>query len=342
MAKNRSRRSSGNRQRATALQRAAAPGPLTVVPPGGPDRSVEEVLPPSGVSYPLILRGANYAWWRSALGVVLALMLYLAVTSAVSSLVMGVGYFIERPPLTPAEYTNAGYRFERPVGMLAQNLAIAALILVSWFVVLVVHHVRPRWLSSVEPRLRWRYLLLCLLAAAVILNGLALLGGDTAGSGTGQRQVVAFLVVIVLSSPLQAAAEEYLFRGYLLQALGSLVATPWFGVVVSASLFAALHGSQNLPLFLNRLAFGLLAAVLVLKTGGLEAGIAAHIVNNLSAYTIAAFTTSIASLRAVDDITWTASGLNIAGFALFTVAAIVLGRRLKLNTTTPLMPQERP
>ena len=322
---------------------AAARPPASVepAPVSRPERVVEEVQPPAGVAYPLTLRGSNYAAWRSLLGVGLALLLYLVVTSTVSSIVMGIGYFIERPSLTPTEYTAAGYRFQRPVGMLAQNLAIAALILVSWFVVMVVHQVRPRWLSSVQPRIRWRYLLICLGVGAVVLNGVGLLSG-LFGSGATvqpQPQLVGFLAVIILTSPLQAAAEEYLFRGYLLQALGSLLATPWFGVVVSATLFAVFHGSQNLPLFLNRLAFGLLAAVLVLKTGGLEAGIAAHIVNNLSAYTIAAFTTSIASLRAVNEISWAASSLNIAGFALFTLAAILLGRRLRLNTTTPATPQ---
>ena len=94
-------------------------------------------------------------------------------------------------------------------------------------------------------------------------------------------------------------AEEVFFRGYLLQALGSLVAQPWFGVVVSAVVFALLHGTQNLPLFVDRLAFGLLAGVLVWRTGGLEAGIAAHVVNNVFAYVIAGLTTSIAALKAI-------------------------------------------
>ena len=88
-------------------------------------------------------------------------------------------------------------------------------------------------------------------------------------------------MVILLTSPLQAAAEEIFFRGYLMQALGSLVAKPWFGVVASALVFALLHGTQNLPLFVDRLAFGLLAGLLVWRTGGLEAGIAAHVVNNV-------------------------------------------------------------
>ena len=71
---------------------------------------VEEAQPPAGVSYPLTLRGSSYAWWRSLLGVGVALLLYLLMTSAVSSMVIGVGYFIERPDQTPAEYAAAGYR----------------------------------------------------------------------------------------------------------------------------------------------------------------------------------------------------------------------------------------
>ena len=136
--------------------------------------------------------------------------------------------------------------------------------------------------------------------------------------------------MILLTSPLQAIAEEVFFRGYLLQALGSLVAQPWFGVVVSAVVFALLHGVQNPPLFAARLAFGLLAGVLVWRTGGLEAGIAAHIVNNVFAYGIAGLTTSIASLKAIREITWADAAFDVGGFALFAVLAYVLFRLLRL------------
>ena len=141
----------------------------------------------------------------------------------------------------------------------------------------------------------------CLVIAVVSLNGVLLLSTliDEPLRFSPQPGFWGFLVVIVLTSPLQAMAEEIFFRGYLMQALGSLVAQPWFGVVVSALVFALLHGLQNPPLFVARLAFGLLAGVLVWRTGGLEAGIAAHVVNNVCAYTIAGLTTSIATLKAV-------------------------------------------
>jgi hypothetical protein len=188
----------------------------------------------------------------------------------------------------------------------------------------------------VQPGLRWRYLGLCAAAATAEFAGvLAISGSLSPGTRTPPHPpLVACLLLIAITSPLQAAAEEYLFRGYLLQAFGSLAATAWFGVIASALLFALFHGSQNLPLFLDRFAFGLLAAVLVWRTGGLEAGIAAHVANNVLAYGSAALTGSVASLRAVNTLSWSSAAIDIAGFAAFTGVAILLGRQLRTRTTT--------
>ena len=90
-------------------------------------------------------------------------------------------------------------------------------------------------------------LVCCLVIAVVALNGVLLIfgAGRAAGLGSMQPGFWGFLMVILLTSPLQAAAEEIFFRGYLMQALGSLVARPWFGVVVSALVFALLHGTAE-------------------------------------------------------------------------------------------------
>ena len=146
----------------------------------------------------------------------------------------------------------------------------------------------------------------------------------------------AFLIVIVLTSPLQAVAEEVFFRGYLLQALGSVVAAPWFGIVVSSMIFAYVHGAQNLALFCDRLAFGLLAAVLVRLTGGLEAGIAAHVINNVFAFAIAGVTTSIAEVKAISSLTFSQAAFDVGGFALFAVIAYAVARRMKLRSRVAL------
>jgi uncharacterized protein len=241
-------------------------------------------------------------------------------------------------------YFTSAFAFERPSGMLGANLGIATLIPIAWGLMAVVHRVRPRWLASVQPRIRWRYLLICLVVAALALNGVLLLSTLVSGMPRfgAQPGFWGFLVVILLTSPLQATAEEVFFRGYLMQALGSLVAQPWFGVVVSSVVFALFHGTQNLPLFLDRLIFGLLAAVLVWRTGGLEAGIAAHIVNNIFAYVFAGLTTSIASIRGLREIGWVDAAFDVGGFALFALLAYLVFSRMKLRTRVDLAALDKP
>ena len=249
----------------------------------------ESLLPRDGVEYPQILRNEGYVWWRSLLGALFGLSLFVLLTAVVSRALVTLFWALTAADTSYATFYAESFAFERALGMLSVNLGLATLIPISWILITGVHQMRPRWLSSVQPRIRWRYLIGCLVIAVVALNGVLLLSltVEPALRFGPQPGFWGFLIVIVLTSPLQAMAEEIFFRGYLLQALGSLVARPWFGVVVSALLFALLHGLQNPALFADRLAFGLLAGLLVWRTGGLEAGIAAHVVNNVCAYTLA-------------------------------------------------------
>lgn len=295
----------------------------------------DEIIPVDGAEYPQILRNEHYQWWRSLGGASFGLALFLLLSTVASQAVIAVAWIVSRSRTPYRDYIASAARFERPSGMLGANLGIVTLIPIAWGLMAVMHRVKPRWLSSVQPRVRWRYLLICLAVAALALNGVLFLSTVVSGMPAFrvQRGFAGFVVVILLTSPLQAAAEEIFFRGYLLQALGSFFARPWFGVVVSSVVFALFHGTQNWPLFVDRLAFGLLAALLVWRTGGLEAGIAAHIANNIFAYVFAGLTTSIATIRAVQTISWTDAAFDVGGFALFAVLAYLVARAMRLRTT---------
>jgi membrane protease YdiL (CAAX protease family) len=296
------------------------------------------VLPPDGAAYPQILRGESYVWWRSVAGVVFGISLFVLVTTVVSRALVTLFWATTAGNQPYQDYFDKAFAFETPLGMLAVNLGLATLIPIAWVLMAMLHQMQPRWLSSVQPRIRWRYLFVCLAIAAVVLNGIMLLS-TTVGQPRSfhpQEGFWGFLVVIVLTSPIQAAAEEIFFRGYLLQALGSLVPRAWFGVVVSSVVFALLHGTQNLPLFVDRLAFALLAGLLVWRTGGLEAGIAAHVINNVFAYVFAGLTTSVAALKGITGISWANAAFDVGGFAIFAVLAYGLSRLMKLRTRVAL------
>lgn len=318
--------------------RPQPPGAVAARPVTPPSAEVQPgLLPVDGVAYPLALRNADTVWWRSVLGALFGLSLYLLLVSLVSQVVVRLTWALSHPVDYRTYYTQA-FAYERPVGLLASNLGIVTLIPIALVLVLVIHHARTRWLFSVLPGIRWRFLLACLGTSLVVFVGIQAVLEAYASSGrvVPQAGFWAFFAVIVLTSPLQAAAEEIFFRGYLMQALGSVLARPWFGVVTSALVFALLHGTQNLALFVNRLAFGLLAGLLVWWVGGLEAGIAAHVANNVVAFVWAGLTTTIASLKAVQSLTWAQSGIQILAFVLAAGLALLVARLFRLRTHVDL------
>lgn len=306
--------------------------------------------PLPAVGYEAILRAPSRPGWLGVIGVLLAICLYTLALSVVAQAFVALGWLAAGRPAAFPTYLSEAMRFEHPSGLLATNLAIACLIPISAVMVAVVHRVRPRWLTSVSPGVRWRYLVACALVALVVLNTVLALSVWVTRQPWEihpQTGIVAFLVVIALTTPIQSAAEEVFFRGYLLQALGSLgsgtsalsavMRSRWFAVVASAFLFACFHGisQQNLPLFLDRFGFGLVAGWLVTRTGGLEAAIGAHVVNNICAWVYAALTTSIAHVRATSHIGWIDALFDVGGFTLFALVAVVVADRMNVPRLTP-------
>ena len=94
---------------------------------------------------------------------------------------------------------------------------------------------RIGWSSSVLARLRWRLLPPFTLIALATLGtgiGLSVLLSFLLGGATVTGPVADFgwlLVVVLLTTPLQSAAEEYLFRGYLSQAIAGWIRRPAVG-----------------------------------------------------------------------------------------------------------------
>jgi len=110
---------------------------------------------------------------------------------------------------------------------------------------------------------------------------------DRPGSDRPAEWVV-LLFLVVFMTPLQAAGEEYFFRGWILQNVGSWFKRPMLslivGTAVSATAFSAAHGSPD-PWILGSLAvFAISCCLLTWRTGGLEAAIAIHAVNNIAAF----------------------------------------------------------
>jgi membrane protease YdiL (CAAX protease family) len=288
--------------------------------------------------------------WRSLVGAVVLLVLVFVVFPAIAGGLMFAGLLALGRTADEAAATLDVTAEATPAGLALLNIVIAAAIPLTWAVTWWFHRLKPRWLSSVAPRLRWAYLFACLGLSVVALMaslGVSLLlplapGEAPVGElNSFTRRTFDFMLVILLLTPMQAAGEEYLFRGYLTQAFGSLAwgkrLSQALAVLVPALVFALFHGfSQDPPVFFDRFAFGVVAGILVIRTGGLEAGIAMHVLNNFLAFGLAlAFGDLTSALNATGGSSWWMILSTLTQSLVYLALAVWVARAMGLVNVGP-------
>ncbi len=102
---------------------------------------------------------------------------------------------------------------------------------------------------------------------------------------TNTLLILAMLAVVLI--PLQAAFEEILFRGYLMQGFAVLARNRWVPIVVTSVLFGLMHSLNPeveefgfLTMMPQYIFFGLVFAVITMLDDGIEIAIGAHAANN--------------------------------------------------------------
>jgi uncharacterized protein len=307
---------------------------------------------PEPRSYPLMLRTWTYEWWKPAVGLVV-LVIGVFAASVVLLPLLAITVALDHTGSFPDAFKEAA-SLDHVIwqGMLYLNLSLAALVPLTWAIVRWVHRMRPRWLMSVRPGIRWGFFWACFGLAPVAMVAQVVVGAFLPSDPNGLSSkvnditpsLVAIAVVVVLTTPLQAIGEEYAFRGYAMQAFGALTRRPWIAILLSSTLFALAHGLQNAPLFLDRFTFGLMAGYVVLKTGGLEAGIAMHIWNNIVAFGFALLLSNIDDTLNVTEVSWWNIPLTITQNGVYLVLVLVVARAMGLTgrSTPPVVPPEAP
>lgn len=253
------------------------------------------------LEYHRLLRGtANYRWWKPLLLVLLA-GVYFGVFTVILTVVFIPVMMVGDPGYLNdlAAGTTEVLDTQRPLSVLMSMLSIIVM-LPAVLLAMLSMGMRPVGrIWSVAARMRWG-LLLRLLGAAVIamiamtvvsmaadlgLQAIVDPAALSAPPAEASRDfdvsaaLVSLLLVLVLV-PIQAATEEVVFRGLFMQVLGSWLRSPWLAILVPSVAFAAAHIYDYWGLAAVG-TMGLVAAWLTWRTGGLEAAIAIHIVNNL-------------------------------------------------------------
>lgn len=169
----------------------------------------------------------------------------------------------------------------------AVDLGGLALIIPSLWLASVI--VRDRPFSSYQSsRGGWsRKVFWKCLPIAFLVNGLPIIINDVViekgyQDFTFRFTAVSFLILTILG-PLQCIAEEYLFRGFIMQTLGSWLRISLIAVIVQAVVFAAGHPYNRIGQ-ISILASGLGFALSAWFGRGIEVSSALHIVNNMTIF----------------------------------------------------------
>ncbi|MDO4897713.1 MAG: type II CAAX endopeptidase family protein [Rothia sp. (in: high G+C Gram-positive bacteria)] len=243
----------------------------------------------------LALADPKNRWWTPLVELAIAAPVYLVLSLLVTVLLF-VALFSDLDPAINSGVlgtlqTIQSAALESPV-MFAYVFGSVALMFPAMWLARIIMGPRPWGLvHSVAGRMRWGWLLMCLGIAALFFVVLPFgldfaLGSQLVASPTASgTKLILLLVLVALIVPFQAYAEELVFRGYLIQTLGRWLKHPAWAIVLPAPLFMLGH-AYDLWAQLSILVMGLAAGFVTWRTGGLEAAIALHIVNNLVAMTL--------------------------------------------------------
>lgn len=294
--------------------------------------------------YHEIHRGGRPGAWRGLLGVLGLGVGTFVIAPLVWQVVFAIGYAASGRPVMANIEKLIDLEDPTPASLAYLNLVLASAIPVAWLLSWGLHGIRPRWLSSVLPGIRWRFFAACLTLSLVALMSTLLVtavlpqqgGVEMSGEiNTFSDTTRDFLLVVVLLTPLQAAGEEYAFRGYLVQAFGGIFGRPAVAVLMSSLLFALAHGlGQSWPIFVDRLAFGLVAGILVILTGGLEAGIAMHVLNNFVAFGLALAYSDMGTALNPTGGSWWSLPATLTQSLVYLALALFVARRMGLSNTS--------
>ena len=226
----------------------------------------------------------TYAWFKPLLVALLTAVFTLMISGITLLIVL---LWLGDPGLMGEVLTNStsAYFYSGP-GLLIAAGGVAGFLPA---LALAERIVRGRPFSSYSSSRggwNWAAFVKCLVLAAIVFGAevVAMAFGmpDAGADGINKFTIIGAVICIVVV-PLQAAAEEYIYRGLLMQAIGSWTKLPALAVVLSAIVFGISHSYDVLGITAVGIE-GLGFAFLAWYSRGLEASSAAHAANNLSVF----------------------------------------------------------
>lgn len=238
-------------------------------------------------------------WWRYALAVVLILFMWQILGALPGAALLIWAMVRDGLQTGSGSGASPGALISFVAFMLASVFFICGIYLAMRFI-----HRRPvRTLLTPARSIAWGRLLQGFgvwFVLAALMSGIeALLYPGRYVWTLDMQHFLPFVFLALILVPIQTSAEEFFFRGYILQGVGLRLRNIWVLSAISGLLFGLPHlvnpeASVNYPLlFLYYFAFGFSMAYITLRDGRLELALGAHAANNLFSVIFANYTITV-------------------------------------------------
>ncbi len=230
-------------------------------------------LPASPSPYQQLWRTPWLKLWQPFSAIVLGLVLWFVATvigygnAFLDGYVTGNEFFVKLSPDGTGHYVM----LMTPGLFLTIKVILALLLPITVLIQLMFFGLKPGWLISVTGKVRKGGAAMSLAIVVPIWIVLALVDSAIHKipdlSWNDQSQLL--IVGILITTPWQAAGEEFMFRGLIFRGIGSYFDTPkgsfWAGAAISSVSFAAMHaGAADWTMLIHVLAL-VIAGFLIVR-----------------------------------------------------------------------------
>ncbi|MGH7023325.1 MAG: lysostaphin resistance A-like protein [Caulobacteraceae bacterium] len=220
-------------------------------------------------------RRGRTEWWRYVLTPFLTMFLWVAAIVAVY-----VPVFVAH--LLPADFQADAVDPSHPAYFYGFTGAVFAVLLGS--LALAARVVQGKRFGDIVGAWRWRQFA----AGAGLWIGVCIVSTliDYFAQPSGFRltlgpPTLGLAVIAVPALGVQTFCEEFIFRGYATQGLYLATKRPLVAALISGLIFASMHIPNGWPQAAGALVFGVVTALIFMRTGNLAFTYGLHLVNNL-------------------------------------------------------------
>ena len=219
-------------------------------------------------------RGRN-AGWRYVLALVLGFVLAI-VAGGLALLPLQLGGVL------PGDWMVAAQDPGQPVSFFLFNGAVFGLLLLG--VALAVGWVQKKRPADLLGWWSWRLFGLGAAIWLVALTVAALIDFAIAPSGfrfSASPETLTLALAALVGLAIQTFAEEYIFRGHITQGLMLATQKPLLAALLSGLIFGAVHIPNGAPQAASATIFGVILALIAIRTRGIAFTSGLHLVNNV-------------------------------------------------------------